>query len=825
MAKKQGILFLLLAIGFLFFSYKAVSNQNQTFHPVEDAFVRGGSHSNENYHNHEDGLFVKQGSVNTFFRKAFVKFDLTAYDLEKVGNAKLRLYCYRIEKPGELAHLNAYEVSNAWEEATITWETSPVFISNLGMAPVVLDAYLEIDVTEYIARAINEAYTEVSFGLFDGNASNNGLYFHNKNGDNPPQLVIDEEEIIPPALLTDTYYIDAEQGNDENDGLTEETAWQTLEHINSLQFGPGAQLLFKSGQNWFGSLQPAGTGEEGNLFVIGKFGDGPRPAIHGGGVLATIHLRNVEYTLLRDLEVTNYDASEEGGKTLEEWETWNVTDWLEADNPPQYISGNSRKIGVLVTATDMGEVNHIHLINLHVHGVNGAIDDNVEATKDNGGIAIEITGVLTPTWFNDLRVEDCHIHDVDRTGLYNSSSWSTRTLTENTTWTPTLNFVIRNNVFERSGANALILRVAENPIVEHNLFCTNAIKGSGNAAFNFNTDGALWQFNESRFTKKNQGDHDAGGIDSDFRSKNTIIQYNYIHDNDYGMLVTGGRSDWGAFNDNTIVRYNIFERDGSLPDGDGHRFTFKISGNASNTYVHNNVFYLSPEQTGVNLMFHKNWGGFPDHSYYFNNIYYLEGTNHSSRLTSSTNNHFFNNLYHGHPSVSWPPNPINSVAGDPLFHAVGEGPEGYRINEGSPAINKGVAFEQVMMPNVDYFGNTIPETDFIDIGAHQLSLGGNVSIGSLVESPDTGSLNIYPIPVTDNLNVSIARVNAENIRMSIASINGASVFLGEERLSNGAGNFEFDLNQRNLKPGMYTLLVQADSFIISRKFIYSGRKQ
>lgn len=807
----------------LLFSVNGLYSQIQIFEPTEDAFVRGGSYSSDNYHNHEDGLYVKQGTVNTFFRKAFVKFDVAEYNLDQVGTAKLRLYCYKLQEPDVQSFLNAYEIPNEWSESTITWENAPAFIANLGLSPVVLEEYLEMDVTQYVTTAIANDQTEVSFGLFDGSASNNGLYFHNKLGDNPPQLLIDEEVAPPPVVYTDTYYVDAEIGNDEYDGLTQETSWQTLDHINDLEFGPGAQLFFKAGQSWHGSLEPIGTGAEGNPIIIGKYGEGDRPAIHGGGVPATIRLRNMEYVILRDLEITNYDATEEEGKSLDEWENWNVTNWFEADNPPHYVSGNSPKMGILVTAVDMGEVNQIHLINLHIHGVNGDIDQNVEDSKNNGGIAFEITGVVTPTWFNDLLLEGCHIHDVDRTGFYTSSSWDSRTLTANENWTPSLNIVIRNNVFERSGANALILRVAQDPLLENNLFCSNGIKGSGNAAFNFNTDGAVWQYNEARFTKKNQGDLDAGGIDSDFRSKNTIIQYNYLHDNDYGMLITGGRSDWGAFNDNTVVRYNIFEREGLMADDSGNQYILRISGNATNTYLHNNVFYVSPEQPGIDLMYHKNWGGLPDHTYYFNNIYYLEGTSHSTMLTSSTNNHFFNNLYFGHPSVSWPPNTVDGVPGDPLFDAVGAGPEGYHINEGSPAINKGIAFEQLMMPDVDYFGNNIPETDFIDIGAHQLSSGSSVGIQSPLQTLYNEFLTVYPMPVKDNLTLTISNVKAGNAKFYLIPLNGSAIYLGEESLKGTKGEYAFDLSHYSLQPGMYVIQVDLDDKIVTQKLIYTGR--
>ena len=101
--------FLLLFVSLIIFSAGSIvaNAQNQTFTPSGDAFVRGGAYSAENYHNHPDGLYVKQGNVINFFRKAFVKFDISEYNLEQVGTAKLRLFCYRLEKPEEQSSLNA----------------------------------------------------------------------------------------------------------------------------------------------------------------------------------------------------------------------------------------------------------------------------------------------------------------------------------------------------------------------------------------------------------------------------------------------------------------------------------------------------------------------------------------------------------------------------------------------------------------------------------------------------------------------------------------------------------------------------------------------
>jgi hypothetical protein len=97
---------------------------------------------------------------------------------------------------------------------------------------------------------------------------------------------------------------------------------------------------------------------------------------------------------------------------------------------------------------------------------------------------------------------------------------------------PSKEIIIRNNKFEHSGANALIVRAADSPVVEYNLYNHCAVKGSGNASFPFNCDNALFQYNEACYTVYNseadswdvKKDADAGGFDSDWNCKNTVIQ-------------------------------------------------------------------------------------------------------------------------------------------------------------------------------------------------------------------------------------------------------------------------------------------------------------
>lgn len=510
------------------------------------------------------------------------------------------------------------------------------------------------------------------------------------------------------------FYIDIQNGNDNATGTSPESAWKSLEKINSTTFRPGSHILFKSGQAWVGQLAPKGSGESGSPIVVDKYGSGSKPQIQGNGAEATLVLNNQQYWEINNLEITNYNSEEEGGISLEEWEAKNISDYADAELPSKAEKNNSPKLGIKIAANDIGAVRHIHLKNLLVHGVNGTIipdgaDEN-GASKNNGGIGFEITGNEKPTWFEDILVEECIVRDVDRTGLFNRSSWANRTLDKNVNWTPSKNVVIRKNYFQRTGANALIIRVADQPLIEYNVFDYCAIKGSGNAAFNFNTDNAIWQYNECRFTKANIGDNDAGGIDSDYRSKNTIIQYNWLHDNDFGMLVTGGG---GSFNDGTIVRYNIIERDGKKEHRDDQKkFVFKVSGGATNTRIYNNTIYTDSTQDGTFLVFHKRWSVWPTETAYYNNLFINEDARASVSLGGSTANVFENNSMGGEKVEALD----NTKGGDVKVVSVGTGPQGYKLKKGSAAIGAG----RTMQANggKDFFGNKVREGVKPNVGAY-----------------------------------------------------------------------------------------------------------
>jgi hypothetical protein len=511
------------------------------------------------------------------------------------------------------------------------------------------------------------------------------------------------------------FYIDSKNGSDGNDGHSPQSAWKSLSKVNERQFLSGDQIYFKCGSTWHGQLHPQGSGDKELAITVRSYGRGARPVIAGDGVSnGAIYINNQSYWEFSGLSITNYNSAEEGGLDLNTWEAKNKSDYALVSLPPQLTKRNTPKYGIYISGNDTGKLGHIYLKNLEVHGVNGYINQKDEQSKNNGGIVFEITGNSRPTYFVDVLIVSCNIHDVDRTGiLICKSSWDSRSLDDNKSWTPSKDIHIRNCSFSQTGANALIVRVAKNPVIENNLFDHCAIKGSGNACFSFNCDSAIWQKNECRFTKANMDDVDAGGMDADYKSKHTIIQYNYSHNNDYGMLITGGPK---FFNQGTIVRYNIFENEGDFVHPKHGKTVMRVNGSATDTHIYNNVFYLNAKQKDIKIVSHETWITSPQNTTYNNNIFYNLSSDASYNLGESTGNIFDHNLFFGNTSINEPADAAK-VSQDPLFVEPGaRDTKGYQLKRRSPALFSGALIPQ--NGGQDFYGNPLNTTTNPNIGVY-----------------------------------------------------------------------------------------------------------
>jgi len=509
------------------------------------------------------------------------------------------------------------------------------------------------------------------------------------------------------AVLTNTYhwgrfYVDSTDGNDNYSGTSPEQAWKSLTPINNTTFIPGDKILFKAGTTYTGQLEPQGSGEPNEPIIIDMYGDGNKPRIDGEGtVLDTLLLENVEYWELNNLEITNL------GPTRENWRT-----------------------GVRVLANSCGTLHHIHLKNLYVHDVNGSLDKNTEGC----GIYFESKGA-TPSRFDDLLIEDCHVVRTDRNGICGRSSFTDRS----SNWFPSLNVVIRGNLLEDIGGDCIKPWGCEGCLVEYNVVHGGRQRCDDYAAgiWPWSCDNTVIQFNEVSHIK---GTKDGQGFDSDYNCRNSLFQYNYSHDNDGGfMLICGpAASSWSAGTLGTVIRYNISQNDAER--------TFHISGGGvQDTYIYNNVIYVGAG-LDIPILLYGDWEGWPDNTHYYNNILYADGTaryayatsrnedgtyNYNSGLGSSTNNVFSNNVFYGN-HVSPPVDP-NAITADPNLVDPNSGSDGmdtldgYKLQAGSPCIgagtDTGIDYDDPNYINggLDFWGNQLPDVNALDIGAHQFS--------------------------------------------------------------------------------------------------------
>lgn len=493
------------------------------------------------------------------------------------------------------------------------------------------------------------------------------------------------------------YYVDALKGNDNNSGLSPTSAWRTLEKVSNGAFKPGDKILLKTGQRFTGVLTISSSGSEGAPIVYSTYGGSVPAIIDGHGDSVAVYSYNQQFIEIRNLSVTNFRQGT--------------------------IKGDDLFNGIYIVNHDAGVLHHFHFDRLKVFNVNSthiARDEGkLDQSRYHGGVQFHTIGNKVRSSFDDVLVINSTFENLSRTGFNFRSSWDKRVayskfgdsigngVTDN--WTPNTRVVFRNNHFRNIAGNGLIVRVAVDALIEHNLFDSCGKVISGNAVFNFNTDNTVYQYNEAKNTIYNEGDTDARGIDSDYRTKNTIIQYNYLHHNGLGGVTATGGPGVGDnpvnFNLGTIIRYNIIENNA--------RQGAYISGRVEGLQVYNNVFFADEHYNDVVAIKLNRWTVYPNDATFRNNIFYFKGSNIIYDFTLATNVTFDHNIYFGVPTPSKFPDTFAIVA-DPEFKAPGRGKDGYILLMNSPAIRAGINIPDNTVK--DFYGNTIQNGVAVNIG-------------------------------------------------------------------------------------------------------------
>jgi hypothetical protein len=487
--------------------------------------------------------------------------------------------------------------------------------------------------------------------------------------------------IEKPAQVRSNYYIDAQNGDDNNSGTSASSPWKSVYNINRQTYLPGDTIFLKAGASWEGRLSLKGSGTAGKPIVLTSYGQGSKPHLMGNG--------KVNQVLL-----------------FEEVDNWEVSN-IEISNNTTEIGSRT---GILIQSLGSGTRSHFHIKNVYIHDVMGDYSFETRG-KNTGGIGI-IGGPTTK--FDDILIEGCEIGPVNRVGIFTNLTDAKNATRGNR---PITNLVIRNNKIHHCAGDGVIVRYANKPIISHNVAYENhnapeSLVKHGVALWCRSTDEALFEYNEVYNTR---GSMDGQAFDADLDAYRTIVQYNYSHDNEGGfMLVYGSSSD-------AIVRYNISSNDGSVGN---HIFDFPI--------------WTSPRGSGI---FHNNTIIIPagskavladeaiESAKFYNNIFYNNGSGKQSVPSGGKTAVFVYNAYKGYLSNEM--SDSSPLTADPQLVAPLTVPSGlantgnFKLQATSPYLQNGRIVKQLepgyWLPDggLKDFGGTVILNNLFPIGAYK----------------------------------------------------------------------------------------------------------
>jgi len=354
------------------------------------------------------------------------------------------------------------------------------------------------------------------------------------------------------------YYTDAQRGNDDADGRSEATAWETLGRVSNMTFGPGDRLLFKAGGRWSGQLKLKGSGTKEEPIQVGRYGKGEAPHIAGEGKAGSaVVLQNGSHWVIEDLEVTN---------TI-----------------PDGKRRNSMK-GVSVEANSGGVFENIVLRRLHVHHVSGAWDRQGGSGIWIGAEGDGEDGSTRKSRYDGVRIEDCYIHDVSFYGIM-VSGWANRFRDKR--WFPSTNVVVRNNFTRDTGGDSIVVICCDKPLIENNEGHRSAIGqsqgGKTHAAgmWPHSSDGTVMRYNKVVGIDAKK---DGQAFDVDINCRNTLIEYNWSEKNTSGFLLVCSPNREVPGTSGIAVRNNV-----SIDDGAGYA-VLKLVSDVRDVTIENNLF-------------------------------------------------------------------------------------------------------------------------------------------------------------------------------------------------------------------------------------------
>ncbi|MFD3000902.1 PA14 domain-containing protein [Pontibacter toksunensis] len=519
---------------------------------------------------------------------------------------------------------------------------------------------------------------------------------------------------ITQSLEAATYYVSA-SGRDTNTGKTTSSAWASINQVNKTVFIAGDSVLFEGGSSFTGGIYFTSNvrGTATDPIYIGSYGNG-RATISSGNI-AGLYIYNSAGFKVKNLIFKG------AGRTI----------------------NSSNGVEFYMDLPENTRLSHIAIDNLEVYGYRKA-------------------GIIIGSWngtsgYDNITVTNSSVHDNGDVGI---ASYAEATLGHKNM------YVGYNKVFNNSGlpdktnshsGSGIILGGVDGAVIEH-------CEAYNNGWLNAWADGGpvgIWGYKCNNLVIQNNESHhnrtgttkDGGGFDIDGGCTNSVMQYNYSHDNEGAGYLIAQYAGAPAMNGIT-VRYNISENDGRK-NGYGAIHLWASGGQSiQNLQVYNNTVYLTPASSGTPKAFCIQSGGAVN-AQIRNNIFQVtnslelinaavtsgvkfEGNNYWATGSSSkykwgsttystldawrtaTNQEKVNGTalgFYVDPKLKEPGKGI-TLSDTRLLHTL----QGYELQETSLLIGKGLDLEALFNLNPgkkDFFGNSMAQRSNYAVGAHQ----------------------------------------------------------------------------------------------------------
>lgn len=410
--------------------------------------------------------------------------------------------------------------------------------------------------------------------------------------------------LLSTSAFATKYYINAEAGNDQNNGKSETQAWQSLEKVSNTNFKSGDIILLANGQEFKGSIEWTNiSGSKSKTIVISSYivsESTIKPIINAKDHLAGIVLINCSHIKVEGLTIVA-----NGGKA-----------------PKKTKKG--LRCGVLVTTSKAGVFQNISLENLEVKDIFYE-KPNFQRGKDevktaNGtqsyGWGIRFINTNKDALIKDVLVQSCTVSNVAHTGIKLKGNLEGLKLYD-------------NEVFKTGGPGIQFSIVTDAHVKGNNV----NYSGSNDDSRKWGRGSGLWTWGckdaviEHNSFRNANGPADSAGCHIDFNCSNIIVQYNVSENN------AGGFAEILGNNWNCAYRYNVSINDGHRVKKKGVAFQegkiYWLSGFVGknrdrhgpyNSYFYNNTIYVKSD-IEAKMAVAKVASG----ALIVNNIFYIEG--------------------------------------------------------------------------------------------------------------------------------------------------------------------------------------------------------